>query len=94
MKVTIVGIKKAKTKSGREFCQYYFSKNFTDYEMENSDCAGLTVGSEFSYKDYKLHPGDVCDFQYEPGFDNKATLADVAVLKDAVNEKLKENGKP
>lgn len=88
MKVTILGIRKAKTKSGRDFCQYYFSKNFTGYEMENSDCAGLVVGSEFSYRDYNLHPGDVCDFQYEPGYEGRATLADVAVLKDAVNEKL------
>lgn len=90
MKVTIIGIKKAKTKNGREFSQYYFEKPFTDYEMENSDCAGMTVGSEFSYKDFGLKPGDVCDFQYEPGFDNKATLTDVVVLKEAVAEKLKE----
>lgn len=88
MKVTILGIRKSKTKSGREFTQYYFSKNFTAYEMENSDCAGLVVGSEFSYRDYHLHPGDICDFQYEPGFEGKATLSDVIVLKDAINEKL------
>lgn len=81
MKVTIIGIKKAKTKNGRDFCQYYFRKAFTDYEMENSDCLGFAVGSEFSYKDYNLKPGDECDFCYEPGFEGKATLSDVVVLK-------------
>lgn len=93
MKVTILGFRKGKTKNGRDYVQYYFSKNFTDYEIENSECAGITCGSEFSYRDYNLHPGDVCDFQYEPGFEGRATLADVVVLKDAINEKLKENEK-
>lgn len=93
MKVTVIGVKKARTKNGRDFCQYYFEKPFTDYEVENGDCAGMNVGSEFSYRDYGLKPGDVCDFQYEPGFDNKATLSDVVVLKDAINEKLEKNAK-
>ena len=98
MKVTILGIKRAKTKSGRDFCQYYYSKNFTDYEMENSDCEGLIVGSEFSYRDYNIRPGDECDFQYEPGFEGKATLSDVVVLKpvDGIpfeKEKTNENAK-
>lgn len=94
MKVTIIGIRKAKTKNGRDFCQYYFQKPFTDYEMENSDCLGFLVGSEFSYRDYGLKPGDVCDFQYEPGYEGKATLTDVVVLKPTENAKdAKENGK-
>ncbi|MDE7021115.1 MAG: hypothetical protein K2P23_09490, partial [Lachnospiraceae bacterium] len=87
MKVFIIGIKKAKTKNGRDFCQYYFQKAFTDYEMQNSDCIGMVVGSEFSYKDYNLKPGDECDFMYEPGFEGKATLSDVVVLKPVGNGK-------
>lgn len=95
MKVFISGIKKAKTKNGRDFCQYYFEKAFTDYEKENSDCLGMAVGSEFSYKDYGLKPGDVCDFQYEPGFEGKATLSDVVVLKpnDSAGKNTKESEK-
>lgn len=97
MKVTIIGIKQAQTKNKKDFWQYYFQKAFTDYEMENSDCIGFTVGSEFSYHDYNLKPGDVCDFQYEPGYEGKATLSDVVVLKpnDAAGtgKDVKENGK-
>lgn len=93
MKVTILGIKKAQTKNGRDFWQYYFKKDFTDYDLNNSECMGEQVGSEFSYKDYTLRVGDVCDFQYEPGFNDKATLSDVVVLKNAVDEKLKNQGK-
>lgn len=95
MKVTIIGIKKAKTKNGREFCQYYYKKPFTDYELENSDCLGMIVGNEFSYRDYNLKPGDVCDFQYEPGYEGKATLSDVFVVKpiDTAGESAKETKK-
>lgn len=92
MKVTIIGIKKAQTKNKKNFCQYFFQKAFTDYEMENSDCLGFTVGSEFSYKDYNLKPGDVCDFQYEPGYEGKATLSDVVVLTPI--EKAKDSKDP
>ena len=97
MKVTIIGIKKAQTKNKKNFCQYFFQKAFTDYERENSDCLGFTVGSEFSYKDYNLKPGDECDFLYEPGFEGKATLSDVVVLKSNDNagtgKDEKANGK-
>lgn len=93
MKVTILGFRKAQTKNGRGFVQYYFKKDFSDYDLNNSECNGELVGSEFSYKDYNLKVGDVCDFQYEPGFNERATLSDVIVLKDAVKEQLKEHGK-
>lgn len=88
MKVTIIGIKKATTKNGRDFCQYFIQKPFSDYDMENSDVTGFQTSSEFSYKDYNLKVGDECDFQYEPGFDGKATLSDVIVLKP--NDKPKQ----
>lgn len=89
MKVIILGIRKGTTKGGRSFCNYYFQKPFTDYDVENSDCAGMMTGIEFSYTDYNLKPGDECDFRYEPGFQDKATLSDVVVLKDAVAEQVK-----
>lgn len=94
MKVTIIGVKKAKTKNGKDFCQYYFQKAFTGYEVENSECFGFAVGSEFSYNDYGLKPGDECDFLYEPGFEGKATLSDVVVLKPVEDGKgAKDTGK-
>lgn len=89
MKVTIIGIKKATTKNGKNFCEYYYQKNFTDYDIQNTDCAGFMVGSEFSYRDYGLKPGDECDFQYEPGFDGKATLSDVVVTKPNDSKSVK-----
>lgn len=81
MRVTVVGIKRAKSKNGRDFCQYHILKSFSAYDIENSDCSGVQVATEFSYIDYGLKVGDECDFQYEPGFEGRATLSDVVVLK-------------
>lgn len=92
MKVIIIGVKKATTKNGRNFWEYYYQKPFSDYDINNSDCIGNSVGTEFSYRDYNLKPGDECDFQYEPGYNDKATLTDVKVLKSAIDEKLKAKG--
>lgn len=92
MKVTILGVMKGTTKAGHSFFQYYYKKAFTDYESENNECSGMTCGNEFSYTDYNLKPGDECDFQYEPGFQGKATLSQVVVLKEAVAESVKAAG--
>lgn len=92
MKVTIVGIRKGTSKNGKSFCQYYLTKPFSDYDMENGDCSGFQTASEFTYKDYNLKVGDVCDFQYEPGFEGRATLSDVVVLKPN-DEPSKPSGK-
>lgn len=89
MKATVVGIMKGKTKNNKEFVRYNYTKNFTDYEMENGECAGVAVGTEFSYHDYNIKPGDVCDFQYEPGFEGRATLSDVVVLQSRLDDQLK-----
>lgn len=89
MKVKIIGVMKGKNKAGKSFSQYYYQKEFTDYEAGNNDCAGMATGNEFSYTDYNLKPGDECDFQYEPGFQGRATLSEVVVLKEAVTESVK-----
>lgn len=92
MKVVIVGVQKGKTKTERDFTRIFYKKPFGDYETENSDCSGMMTGSEFSYKDFNVKPGDECDFLYEPGYKNEATLSDVVVLKSAVEESVKQAG--
>lgn len=92
MQVKIIGVMKGKNKVGKSFSQYYYQKEFTDYEAGNNECAGMSTGNEFSYTDYNLKPGDVCDFQYEPGFQGRATLSKVVVLKEAVTESVKAAG--
>lgn len=92
MKVKILGVMKGKNKAGKNFCQYHYQKPFTDYEADNNECSGMAVGTEFSYTDHNLKPGDECDFNYEPGFQGRATLSEVVVLKPAVEESAKAAG--
>lgn len=83
MQVTIVGIRKGETKNKKPCYNYYGLRAFSDYDMENSECEGHQVVVEFSYKDYGLSVGDVVDFQYEPGFEGRATLSNVVMIKMA-----------
>ena len=89
MKVTIVGVRKSESK-GKDVFNYYGLKDFTDYEVQNSDCVGQAVVSEFSYIDYGLCVGDVVEFLYEPGFQGRASLVDIRVLTPA--EQVKPSG--
>lgn len=88
MKVQIVGIQKGQSRNGRSFSNIYFTKEFTPYEVENSgSCMGLKVGTEFTYVDVNCKPGDVCEFSYEPGYQDKATLTNITVLKSSPDNK-------
>ena len=85
MEITIVGIKKGKTKKGQECFNYFGTKPFSDYDQQNSECRGMDIISAFSYTDYNLEVGDLVDFRYEPGFEGRATLADIVMVRPAGN---------
>lgn len=89
MRVTILGVKRrefkgsdGKMKTAVDVCGV---KDYTRYEQETSDCEGQDVVKEYSSIDYDLHPGDVAEFYYEPGFKDKATLVDIQVISHADN---------
>ena len=86
MRVTIVGVRKSESK-GKAAFNYSGLKDFTAYELENSECEGEDVISEFSYTDYGLHSGDYVDFEYEPGFNGRASLVGVHMITPAGNPK-------
>ena len=80
MKVQIVGIQKGQSRNGRDFANLFFQKEFTPYEQQSGQCAGLKVDSEFTYIPVDCKPGDVCELTYEPGYQDKATLVGVEVI--------------
>lgn len=87
MQVVIIGVKKSEYK-GKDGSQkvgfnYCGMKKFTAYEQENAECEGNDVIKEFSNMDFGVHPGDTVEFEYEPGFQDKATLVDVKILSIA-----------
>lgn len=95
MYVKIVGVKKTeyKGKDGKNKIGFNILgiKNFTDYEMENAECQGHDVVREFTTTDYGLMPGDVVDFIFEPGYENRATLVGVRSVSPTDNPFEKDN---
>lgn len=89
MRVIIIGVKrseyKGKDQSQKVGYNYCGLKEFTRYELENAQCEGQDVIREWSSIDFNIHPGDEVEFIYEPGFQDKATLVDVKVIKIADN---------
>lgn len=85
MQVTILGIKKTsyKGKDGSDKIAYNYScaKDYTEYEQDNAECKGQDVIREYSSKEYSVQVGDVVNLIYEPGFEGKATLVDMQMVK-------------
>ncbi len=97
MRVTILGVKRSEYKKDNQMrvgFNYYGAKEFTRYEQENAECEGQAVISEWSNTDFGIHPGDVVDFIYEPGFQDKATLVDVQIVSIADNPYTEGKEKP
>jgi len=86
----VVGIKKAKsTKTQRDCWTIHLAGEFTLYEMENCECDGKNTFTEFTYSDFGLHVNDLVELDYVKGFQDKATLSGVTVLKSPYFENLK-----
>lgn len=83
---TVVGVKAVKSqKTGKVGYTIFYTVPFGDYELENSEsCDGLSCGQVFTYKDYSVRPGDVVDMRYEPGYQDKAQLVDIVMVKPAI----------
>lgn len=81
--VKIVGVRSFKNKkNGRIGYTYYFTEDFSDYEEQSSEsCLGVSCGNEFSYQDFNVMPGDVVNFVYGKGFEGRAVLQDIQVVK-------------
>ena len=96
MRVNIVGVKKSSyERNGIEKVAYNYSgtKPYTDYELDNSECRGLDIVREYSSRDFKVEPGDVVDFVYEPGYEGKAVLVDIVMVKPVGGVPFGEKGK-
>lgn len=93
MQVTITGIREGQTKNKKPCYNYYGLREFSDYDKENSICIGRQVIVEFSYKDYGLQVGDLVEFQYEPGFEGRATLSNVVMIRPEGGNPY-DDGKP
>lgn len=79
----IVGVRETVKDGNRSFTVYY-TEAFEDWEAgENSTVNGVKCGNEWTNRvDCGfLKPGDEVEFSYAKGFQGKAVLNDIKVLK-------------
>lgn len=84
--VKIVGIKQMLKKDTKDQYYYnlYYTQLFSQYDVDNAvNLSGVCVGTEFAREDYGVHVGDEVEFLYTKGFQDKAYLAGIKVVKAA-----------
>lgn len=89
--VKIVGIKKMLKKDTKDqfYFNLYFTQPFSQYDVDNATVlSGVCVGTEFAREDYGVHVGDEVEFLYIKGFQDKAYLAGVKIVKPASVSKM------
>lgn len=87
--VKIIGIKvtPSKKNTGQFYYTYYYTENFSDYDMESSEVYGIACGSEFTTVNLGCKVGDEVELIYRKGFQNKAQLCGCNIVKAAAVNK-------
>lgn len=89
MKVRLIGIAsgtyKDKNDKEKEATTIYFEQPFNNYEAsrEGMKVDGQKVGTAFLPRIIDAQAGDEVDLEYEPGFQDKATLVNITVVSKA-----------
>lgn len=61
----VLGIKKAESKEGdRVFVTFACCHGYSDYELDNAECWGVTVENVSASEDFGVQIGDVIEFIY------------------------------
>lgn len=92
--VKIVGIKKTLKKDTTDvfYWNIFYEQAFSEYDMESSvEIFGKQTGMEFAREDFGIHVGDEVEFLYSKGFQGKAVLTGVKILKAAPAPKTKDD---
>lgn len=89
MLAKLIGVKKSVSKEGVSFFNYFYIRNFSDYDKENCSVEGVQCGMEFSRTDFGVRKDDVVNMVYEPGFKGMATLSDIVPVKVPFEEEQK-----
>ena len=84
--VRILGIKvtPASKDPSKSYYNYYYQGEYSDYDVEHSTrLEGKPCGSEFASVDIGCHVGDIVEFKYIKGYQDKAQLVGCTVIKPA-----------
>lgn len=81
--VKIIGIKVTSSSKdpSKVYRTYYFTGNYSSYELEHFNVQGKTCGSENTSLDLNCQLGDEVEFVYQKGFQDKAVLVGCNIVK-------------
>lgn len=92
--VKIVGIKKTLKKDTTDvfYWNIFYEQAFSEYDTESAvEIYGKQTGMEFAREDFGIHVGDEVEFLFSKGFQGKAFLMGVKVIKAAPASKVKSD---
>lgn len=92
--VKIVGIKKTLKKDTTDvfYWNIFYEQAFSEYDTESAvEIYGKQTGMEFAREDFGIHVGDEVEFLYSKGFQGKAVLTGVKIVKAAPASKTKDD---
>lgn len=83
----IVGIRISPSSKDRRtlYYNYYFTTDFTEYDYENSEVQGVCSGVEFATVDIGCQVGDLVEFKYRRGFQDRAQLIGCTILESVAS---------
>lgn len=83
--VKIIGIRCFPSSKNKDvmYYNYYYVRNYNDYELSVGACYGQVSGVEFSTVDIGAQVGDEVIFNYIKGFQDKAQLVGCQIVKPA-----------
>ena len=82
VKYQVVGKRHTRTKKGNDYFLYYLTRPFDKYENENSiNTLGGAVETVSCFDDFPCKPGDTVELVYSKGFQDKAILSDMRIVK-------------
>ena len=82
MKGILTGIVSRKKDDGKVSTMLYLTQiGFNLYESEADLCLGYKTVEVYYNRLVDASPGDLINIEYEPGFQGRATVSDVTVVK-------------
>lgn len=87
MKGILTGIVSRKKDDGKVSTMLYLTQvGFNSYESEADICKGYKTQEVYYNKSVEAEPGDMINVEYEPGFQGRATVSEVSVIKRKAKE--------
>lgn len=63
---TIIGVKKSTTKDGKPATTFFYTEEYSSYDLQNGKCEGVKTGSEYTQQIFdNIKVGDKCKMYHD-----------------------------